>query len=204
MVRWIASLESVPTPARPVVLKSLSAALGLQHAELPDNQGGHRGTPCTRALDALLARTMGLARLPEDAHGAWSTSCIIGVPEHPVWRRLYRQLSQELVARVVPGGASGTRHLMVCMHVDANESFENMFDGEGQGWMLPCLDARASIEEITRWCTRIADPQVEPPTPFVTTTVSIACPAYAADNPVALDNLATAVNRACSHAMASI
>lgn len=199
MTRWIVSLESVPTPARPAVLKSLSAALGLRHAELLNVD--HRGTACTDALDALLARIMGLARLPPDVHGLWSSSCILGVPEHPVWRRLYHQLSEELVARVVPRGASGTRHLMACLHVDANEAFESMFDG---GSKLPCLDGRAGMEEIKRCCARISEEPMAPtPTPFQTNAVSISCPAFTADNPVALDNLTAAVVSACSSAMAS-
>ena len=207
MVRWIVSLESPPTPARAPLLGALAAGLGLQAAEPHDPEQGASAGP----LDSLLTRMRGLARLPAGAHAVWSSSCLLDVPEDPVWRQLYHELSGELVSRLVPGGAPGTRHLMVCLDVDPDEAFESLFGGGGagagglQGNGCPLARRESGLEDIAK-CTERVDGGAPPScgrgaTPFQSQRVRLHCPRFVADNPVAMEALSAAAVRLCAAAM---
>lgn len=200
MVRWIVSLESPPTPARAALLAALSGALGLQDAE----PGDAADQDCAQGpLDSLLARMRGLARLPADAHAAWSTSCLLDVPEDAVWRRLYAELSAELVDRLVPGGAAGTRHLMLCLEVDSDEAFESLFAGCSlQGAGCPLARRESTLEDVARCCERVAAAGLDDEaTPFAARRLVLRCPRFAADNPVSMQALEAEAVRLCGDAM---
>lgn len=201
MVRWIVSLESLPTPARGAVLASLGSGLGLQIAEPHDPEQGSAAGP----LDSLLARMRGLARVPSGAHALWSSSCLLDVPQDPVWRQLYHELSRELVERLVPGGAQGSRHLMICLEVDSDEAFETLFDGcclPGNG--CPLARRESSLEDIAACRGRVAEwAEGAAVTPFAAQRVCLRCPRFVADNPVAMEALSAAAVRLCASAMAA-
>lgn len=196
MSRWIVSLESAPTPARAAILSALAGRLGLHAAETHDAEHCAGAGAHAAALDCLLSRMRGLARLPAHASGLWATCTLLDVPDAPVWRGLYRELCAELVGRLVPGGAAGTRHLMVCLDVDRDEAFESLFGVAGAGGQQ-----HASLEDVERWCGRVAA-TCSPPTPFQSHVVRLACPRFAADNPVALEALASEAVRLVAGAMA--
>lgn len=197
-MRWIVSLESAPTPARGPLLQRLAAELGLVAAGPRDPEQG----PVAGPLDSLLTRMLGLAKVPAGCNALWTSSCLLDVPDDPVWRQLYGELASELVERLVPEGAAGTRHLMVCLDVNCDEAFESLFDGSclpGNG--CPLVRRESSLEDIARCCHKVASWPVDGATPFEVHRVSLSCPRFAADNPVAMDTLAASVSRACLGAM---
>lgn len=204
MVRWVVSLESVPTPARTALLAALAGRLGLHVAE--DQAPSAEPGPAAGPLDSLLARMTGLARLPADAHAVWTSSCLLDVPAEPTWRRIYDDLAQELVERLVPGGVAGTRHLMLCLDVDPDEAFETLFDGGTlQGNGCPLVRRESCLDDVLRCCGLVsaaarADtvPRV---TPFEARRVLLRCPRFAADNPAAMAALENVAVRACADAI---
>lgn len=177
-MRWVVSLESVPSPARGPVLKSLASNLGLAIAETSE-------TPQS-PLEALLNRITGLARLPPEVDALWLSSCLLDTPADPTWKQLYADLSAELAARLLPPRATEcTKHLMLLMDADCDEAFEAMFDAD-TGTGGACVRQRCR-EDIERFGQRVARYEPAPgDSPLDCVTARIACPRFAADNPATL------------------
>lgn len=194
-MRWVVSLESVPSPARAPILKSLASALGLVVAE---------SSECPQSpLEALLNRIAGLARLPAEADGLWLSSCILDTPAaDPAWRSLYADLSAELARRLLPPDAvRSTRHLMVLMDADCDEAFETLFGAEPGG--APSSRRRCR-EDLQRLGDRVASYQPGPgvqDSPLDCCSVRLSCPRFAADNPAALEVVAAQAVAECRRAM---
>lgn len=193
-MRWVVSLESVPSPARAPILKSLASALGLAVAE---------SSECPQSpLEALLNRIAGLARLPADADALWLSSCTLDTPSDPIWKALYADLSAELARRLLPPDAvHNTRHLMVLMDADCDEAFETLFGSEPGGGPA---DRRLCREDLQRLGDRVASYEPGPgvqDSPLACCSVRLACPRFAADNPAALEAVAAQAVAECRRAM---
>ena len=192
-MRWVVSLESVPSPARAPILKSLASGLGLVVAETSE---------CAQSpLEALLNRIAGLARLPADTDALWLSSCILDTPSDPAWRALHADLSAELARRLLPARAvETTRHLMVLMDADCDEAFETLFDAEPGH--VPSSRQRCR-EDLQRLGDSLASyqPGAGVDSPLPCSTVRLSCPRFAADNPAALEAVASRALAECRRAM---
>lgn len=194
-MRWVVSLESVPSPARAPILRYLASSLGLVVAERSE-------CPHWEPLQALLDRIAGLARLPSDADALWLSSCILDTPSDPTWSALYADLSAELARRLLPPSTMrDTKHLMVLMDTDCDEAFETLFDAEPGG---PPSSRQRCLEELQALGDRVAAYQPGPgrqDSPLNCCSVRLSCPRFAADNPAALKVVASRVVAECRRVM---
>jgi hypothetical protein len=171
------SVESLPTPARPHVLKALHSALGLACV-----------SPCDRAhsnpFSALLHRLKSLSRLPASQHALLTDPWLLKVPQDPEEAQLHRDLARELSDRLLPGGRAATRHIMVCLDCCPHEAFENLVESDQAG-----IDRDVTIQSLLADRALITKTAAQEVAVFDSRVVRVRCPAYAADNAVDLEDL---------------
>lgn len=181
--RCVVSVEALAVPGRAAILKSLHDRLGLPLIEA-DAAPAH-------PFRKLLARMQALARLDDKASALWSGSCVLDVPRDEEWRSLYQDLGQELADRLLVDPQRIT-HLMLVLDADVDEAFEALFASEtssSQPARETCLQHLRQGRELL-----CASAGAVAASPFVTRIVTLECPAFAADNHVALADLC---HRAC-------
>lgn len=191
--RWVISVESLSVPARACVLKSLKNRLDLTVADADRTGGGS-----SASLGLLLHRLKGLARVPASTPAMWCGSWLMKAPRDPLLRDLHRDLARALADKLVPGGAKGTAHLMLCLRAPTDEAFESLLTCElaaARDVSLQCLrDAARGMEDAPLGAECLS--------PFAVQIVRVDCPAFAADNPVSLNSLVDLCVTRCQGVMA--
>lgn len=198
MTRWVVSVEGLSVPARAAVLKSLHHRFGLALADAE--------RPETHPFEWLLHRMRGLAKAPADQDVLWAGSWLMHVPQgDALLARLFTAMATALAERL-PHPAH-TRHLMVWLDADPHEAFEAMIGAGAEAGpvttrdvSLQCLrNAQASINRAAQLAREGCAAQLC--SPFDVQIVRVACPPYAADNPVAMAGVLDLVEDECLKAM---
>lgn len=175
---WIVSVESLPVPARDVVVDALHRRLGMSMVMVNGS-----GSPFKRLIGTLKAASMLSGNVMLCA--PWLTTC----HRDPALGKVYRGLAKALVSAF---GMQDARHLMVCMRACPAEAFEHAMKSSPS----MCLhDLRVDQALLT---------ETHLQSPFrATTIVNLSCPAYAADTPEALDAITEEAYEAVAAALAT-